>query len=107
MPPGRASLKAESRRRRPPRQRRRLRRRTKSEKKAAPKKEAPKAAPEAEAVDVDAIDLPTVKELADFLAEFDDVETIRDLQERDDRKTAQRHYDARIEELTGGEESDD
>jgi len=60
--------------------------------------EAEEAAP-----DVSEIDLPTVKELADFLADFDDVETIRALQERDDRKTAQRHYDSRIEELTGEE----
>lgn len=55
------------------------------------------------APDVSEIELPTVKELADFLAEFDDVETVRALQERDDRKTAQRHYDSRIEELTGEE----
>ncbi|MFP3948851.1 MAG: hypothetical protein ACLFWG_08985, partial [Longimicrobiales bacterium] len=66
--------------------------------KEAEKEEAAEAGP-----DVSEIELPTVKELADFLADFEDVETIRALQERDDRKTAQRHYDARIEELTGEE----
>jgi len=61
-------------------------------------------AEEAEAApDVSEIELPTVKELADFLADFDDVETIRGLQDRDDRKTAQKHYDDRIAELTGEE----
>lgn len=71
--------------------------------------EADEAEPEAgaSAVDVDDIELPTVKELADFLAEIDDVETVRALQERDERKTAQSHYDARIAELSGEEGRDD
>ena len=72
----------------------------------AEEEEAAEEEPAAEAPDVDDIELPTVKELADFLADFDDPETIRALQDRDDRKTAQKHYDRRIEELTGGEEDD-
>ncbi len=69
-----------------------------------PEVEEPEEAAGPGAVDVSEIELPTVKELADFLADFDDVDTIRALQERDDRKTAQRHYDSRIDELTGEEE---
>lgn len=69
-----------------------------AEAEAAEEVEEEEAAP-----DVSEVELPTVKELADFLADFDDVETVRGLQERDDRKTAQRHYESRIEELTGEE----
>lgn len=58
-------------------------------------------------VEPDEIELPIVAELADFLQGFDDPELIRALQERDSRKTAQRHYDARVEELTGDEEDGD
>jgi len=58
-------------------------------------------------IDPDEIELPTVARLADFLSDFDDVALIRALQDRDERKTAQTHYDARIEELTGDEEERD
>lgn len=54
-----------------------------------------------EKLEVDEIELPIVRELADFLAELDDVSTVRELQKRDQRKTAQKHYDRRIHELAG------
>lgn len=72
----------------------------------APEPEEEEPAAEAAAPDVSEVELPTVKELADFLAGFDDVDTIRALQERDGRKTAQAHYERRIEELTGEEGQD-
>lgn len=74
-----------------------------AEQEEAEQEEAEQDEAEDVAPDVSDIELPTVKELADFLADFDDVETVRALQERDVRKTAQRHYERRIEELTGEE----
>lgn len=78
----------------------------KKEKKPKAKKAEKKKAAEP-AVDPDEIELPIVAELAEFLQGFDDPQLIRALQERDSRKTAQRHYDARVEELTGDEEDGD
>nr|NIP56715.1 50S ribosomal protein L4 [Gemmatimonadota bacterium]NIP77789.1 50S ribosomal protein L4 [Gemmatimonadota bacterium]NIR77092.1 50S ribosomal protein L4 [Gemmatimonadota bacterium]NIU29444.1 50S ribosomal protein L4 [Gemmatimonadota bacterium]NIV59858.1 50S ribosomal protein L4 [Gemmatimonadota bacterium] len=79
----------------------------KKPKKKAGKPKAEKKKAAEPSVDLDEIELPIVAELADFLQDFDDPELIRALQERDSRKTAQRHYDARVEELTGDEEDGD
>ncbi len=65
---------------------------------AAEQAEPEPAEPDA-AVDVDDIELPTVSKLAAFLADLDDPAVVRALQERDERKTAQAHYDARLAEL--------
>jgi large subunit ribosomal protein L4 len=50
--------------------------------------------------DVANIKLPKVSEMRDFLAQFDSVNEVKDLQARDNRKTAQAHYNARLLELS-------
>jgi large subunit ribosomal protein L4 len=82
--------------------------------KAAPKvKAAPKAKAPSEAtgeatggVDASSVKLPKVGDLADFLAGFDSAADVETLRARDERKTAQARYEARLLEL-GDKESDD
>ena len=74
-----------------------------SKAKAAPKK---KAAPKSSAVsggdlDLSAVKLPKVGDMAEFLAQFDTESDIKALKARDSRKTAQAHYEARLTELSG------
>lgn len=58
-------------------------------------------APEGESdFDADAVDLPKVADLADFLAGIEDVTHVEALRDRDSRKTAAPIYAARIEELS-------
>lgn len=47
-------------------------------------------------------ELPKVSDLADFLAGVDDADRVRAMQAQDARKTAQAHYEARLQELEGG-----
>ena len=69
---------------------------------AAPKKKAaPKSSEPSGMVDLSAIKLPKVGDMAEFLAQFDTVSDIKALMERDSRKTAQAHYEARLTELSG------
>ena len=72
-------------------------------KKAAPrKKAAPKSSePSGSEVDLSAIKLPKVGDMAEFLAQFDTVSDIKAMMARDSRKTAQAHYEARLTELSG------
>ena len=72
-------------------------------KKATPKKKAaPKSSePSGSEVDLSAIKLPKVGDMAEFLAQFDTVSDIKALMARDSRKTAQAHYEARLTELSG------
>ena len=56
--------------------------------------------------DVANVKLPKVSEMHDFLAQFDLVKEVKDLQVRDNRKTAQTHYNARLLELSGDDDSD-
>lgn len=46
-------------------------------------------------------DLPTVAELPDHLQTLTTVEEVEAMQARDTRRTAQPHYEARIDELRG------
>jgi hypothetical protein len=83
--------------------------------KAAPKAEAkakveaktePTAKSEAEPTsgdeqDLSTIKLPTVGDLAKFLAQFDSEADVKALMKRDSRKTAVSHYEARLAELSG------
>ena len=72
-------------------------------KKAAPrKKAAPKSSePSGSEVDLSAIKLPKVGDMAEFLAQFDTVSDIKAMMARDSRKTAQAHYEARLTEVSG------
>jgi hypothetical protein len=72
--------------------------------KAAPKAKAPTEA--TGGVDASSVTLPKVGDLADFLAGFDSAADVETLRARDDRKTAQARYEARLVEL-GDKESDD
>jgi len=75
--------------------------------KAEKKASAPKAEKKAEAAsDIDSVKLPNVSDLAEFLAGYDSVADIEALQARDSRKTAQTHYESRIDELSGGDEEE-
>lgn len=69
--------------------------------KAAAKSETPQAT---DGFDPESVALPKVGDLADFLAGVDDPAHVEALQVRDSRKTAQAHYAARLEALSGGEE---
>jgi hypothetical protein len=71
---------------------------------AAPKAKAPTEA--TGGVDASSVTLPKVGDLADFLAGFDSAADVETLRARDDRKTAQARYEARLVEL-GDKESDD
>ena len=81
----------------------------KAEAKAAPRAEAApkkKAAPKSSAasrsdLDLSAIKLPKVGDMAEFLAQFDTESDIKALMARDSRKTARAHYEARLTELSG------
>lgn len=79
-----------------------------AEEEAAPEKEAAaekEPAPEkAEAPEIP--ELPTVKELADFLADVDDPAVVKGMQAKDERKTAQAHYERRLKALEEEEGSD-
>ncbi len=69
---------------------------------AAPKKQtAPKASAAGSELDLSAIKLPKVGDMAAFLAQFDNESDIKALKARDSRKTAQAHYEARLTELSG------
>jgi large subunit ribosomal protein L4 len=91
----------------------------KKEVKAAPKAAAPKAKAETKSapaakedakaaggVDASSVKLPKVGDLADFLAGFDSAADVETLRARDERKTAQARYEARLLEL-GDKENDD
>jgi len=51
--------------------------------------------------DVANIKLPKVSEMSDFLSQFNSAKEVQDLQGRDNRKTAQAHYNDRLLELLG------
>lgn len=51
--------------------------------------------------------LPKVSDLPGVLAELSDEAAIRDMMDRDTRKTAVAHYEARLAELTGGGEEEE
>ena len=73
----------------------------------APEAEAPKAKPQATkgGVDVASVKPPKIDELADFLAQYDSADDVKAIQANDGRKTAQAHYEARLAELEGGNET--
>ena len=68
---------------------------------------APRAAPEEGSISVATAEPPRVAELADFLSRFDSLDEVETLKARDSRKTAQAHYDARMEELSGGADAEE
>lgn len=71
---------------------------------SAPEEESlPEPATEAvvpESAPYDPVTVP-VRGLADALAEIDDADAVRAMRSADPRTSAERHYDARLEELDG------
>lgn len=70
---------------------------------ASPSESEPEAETEAVVPDgapYDPVTVP-VRDLADALAEIDDPDAVRALKSADPRVSAERHYDARLEELDG------
>jgi len=76
-----------------------------AEKKAAEPEATPEVAEAAAAPEAAAAKPPKVGELAAFLAEMDSADDVKALQANDARKTAQAHYDARLAEIEGGNET--
>jgi large subunit ribosomal protein L4 len=73
----------------------------------APAPEAAASEPASDAgSDVESVKLPKVGELGAFLAGYDSISDVEALQARDSRKTAQGHYEARVAELSGGDEEE-
>ena len=66
-----------------------------------------RAAPEQGGIGVATVEAPRVSELADFLSRFDSLDEVKALKARDSRKTAQAHYDARMDELSGGADAEE
>jgi len=70
---------------------------------AAPATEAPPVTSDSGS-DLESVKLPKVGDLVDFLNGYASLSGVQTLQARDSRKTAQAHYQARIDELGGGDE---
>jgi len=69
--------------------------------KAAPKKKAAPKSSVASELDLSTVKLPKVGDMAEFLAQFDNVADIKTLKARDSRKTVQAYYEARLGDLSG------
>ncbi len=82
---------------------------TTDEEKVTPKAKASLEAEVGGKIDLDAssVTLPKVADLVGFLMEFDSAAAVETLRSRDNRKTAQALYQARLREITNEREGDD